>query len=44
MKISPQTNEEIERIRRDVYEENWELWKEEDDRQLEKIDKYIYED
>lgn len=43
MKLPPQTPEEIERIRREVYEENWELWREEDDKQFEIIEKYINE-
>ncbi len=44
MKLPPQTSEEIDMIRRDVYEENWQKWKEEDERQINYIIEYIYED
>lgn len=44
MTLPPQTPEEIQRIRDEVWEENWGLWKAEDEKQVEKIEKYVYED
>lgn len=44
MKLPPQSPEEIERIRMEVWEENWMFWNEEDNRQRELIDNIRYGD